>query len=251
MHLRRHQHVGAPMYHPMRRCYVQRVNSFAGDALIAVTSKVVANTICYPVESVRMWTISRTRISPSLTNLFQGYNIYFPYTLVNNCITFSLFYACNYLFGTRLGLPVEQMLIATSVLTSCITTLYKVPVSYALKRTVIQQDICMKTIQDLSYFMNAYRAVLIEDIPELFIKFYLRSYLGIHYESMPSVYKSMIIGVVSTALLTPIELYKTRVICHNVAIHPEKMGFVLRIFISVANTFIFFFLLDILKAWKF
>lgn len=210
------------------------------DGVIATASKIIANTICYPVESVRMWNVSNTRITYSLRNLYAGYRIYLPYTIANNAITFIVFFQCLELLKQH-----PYALLIASVVTCMITSLYKVPVSYTLKRTVIQQHVCYKTVFRVPYFMNAYGALLLEDIPELFIKFYLRAVCSTYSISEP--FNSLLVACASTILLAPFEMYKTSVICHNIQLKFTNASILLKLINSILNTFVFFTCISLLS----
>jgi hypothetical protein len=213
------------------------------ETMSAVTSKLFANTVCYPFESYRLWVASHIQIQPTPRNLFNGYFTYLPYTVFNNIVTFLLFYSIQ----NNLQCSTDVSLAICSVLTSLVTSVYKVPFLYMLKRRVMQKEILFSTMMDVKYFTHAYKAIIIEDIPELFIKFYLRDFMNIHFMTLPLFMKSSIIGVLSTIMLFPVELYKTRVICKGVQIHFEPLAVMLRVFISFLNTTVFFMLLEAIK----
>jgi hypothetical protein len=191
-----------------------------------------------------MWKISKTSINPTIGNLFAGYSMYLPYTSANNMVTFFLFYSCNSWFSSLNG---WYTLFGASLVTCLVTSIYKVPVSYYLKRRVIKENICLTTLFSPIYFSTAYIALLLEDIPELFIKFYMRACFSSIVEPM----QSLFIALTSTILLTPFEMYKTRVICHNIDIKYTSLAFVIKLAMSALNTFLFFFLINIINAYKF
>lgn len=221
------------------------------DTVITVVGKVMANTISYPVESIRMWIISKAPIKWTIANLFSGYHIYLPYTTMNNLITFFVFYSIEKLLGLYIpNITKDITLLATSTITCLLTSLYKVPVTYTLKRVVIKNKVSMSDLVNPYYMMSAYRAVICEDVPELFIKFYLRNYMALHHASMNSFWKALVIGFITTVILTPLEIYKTRVICKGIPIEADWRGFVLRISNSILNTFLFFLLLDMFAVIK-
>ena len=215
--------------------------SVLDDSAVAVCSKIIANTVCYPLESIRMWRLANAKIAPTIENLFRGYSTYLPYTIANNAITFVLFYACH----QWLCITAWHALLGSSIITCLVTSLYKVPVSYCLKRRVIKEDICFKTLADYKYFSTAYVALLLEDIPELFIKFYMKA----QFHFVPEPFKSLIIAIASTALLTPFEMYKTRVICHNIPISYTASAFGIKLAMSALNTFLFFFLIGVMDRF--
>jgi len=217
-----------------------RCSSALEDGAIATISKILANTVCYPIESVRMWNVSNTNIKPSIKSLYAGYTFYLPYTIVNNAITFVVFFQCLEWFKQH-----PYGLLCASVITCVITSLYKVPVSYTLKRTVIQQEVCYKTVFHPPYFVNAYTALLLEDVPELFIKFYLRSLCSIH--SIHEPVNSLLVACASTLLLAPFEMYKTSIICHNIRLKFTHVSILLKIINSIVNTFVFFTCMSLLS----
>lgn len=231
-----------PLHHPQQ--------ALLDDTMVAVVGKILANTITYPVESIRMWTISNTPMPWTLANLFTGYNIYLPYTLANNICTFFLFYAIEAALLAWIPANSNAALLGTSVLTCLITSCYKVPVSYTLKRKVVHTELRVRDLMNPFYLFSAYRAMILEDIPELFLKFYLRNYLAVHYVTLAAFWKALIIGLVTTVLLAPLELYKTRILCEGIAIESDPRGVLLRAANSILNTFIFFLFLDTVAVIK-
>jgi hypothetical protein len=219
------------------------------EAMLAAASKVIANTLCYPIESIRLWNISNTKVQLSIPNLMLGYNIYLPYCIINNVITFNIFYNFNNFLCTCLPLlSLEHRMFMVSCMTCIVCTVYKVPTSYYIKQTVMNKIPCFKIFNDFQYIRKSYMAVLLEDIPELFIKFYLNEYLIMNFSLMNPLIKSSIISIISTIIMTPIEFFKTSIICHNIKLDLTKFSILTRISSAVLNTFLFFIILDTLKS---
>lgn len=222
------------------------------DALCAVVSKVIANTLCYPVESVRLWNISKTTLSYTVPNMFAGYKMYLPYTVMNNVITYALFYTVDAFYKQNIiALGPDATLLLTSLTTCLITSSYKVPVSYVLKRTVVQTDVNINSLANVPYILKAYRAYLMEDIPELFLKFYIRNYIAMNYIGMNAFIKAFVIGLITTILVAPLDIYKTKIICHGMDIRNNPIALAIRIANSLLNTVVFFYCIDLLKITAF
>lgn len=218
------------------------------DTLISMVSKVTANTLCYPIESIRMWSISNSHVAYTLRNLFAGYKIYLPYTTCNNIVTFALFYGINEACIQHFNVSATTALFCTSVATSLLTSLYKIPVSYFLKRIVIQKNISASTLLDIAYFRKAYMSMLMEDIPEFFVKFYLRNLICMYAPDVHCILRAVFVGIVSTFVITPLEMYKTRVICHDIHIKMTPVSFALRVLCSMSNTSLFFLINDAIST---
>jgi hypothetical protein len=131
-----------------------------------------------------------------------------------------------------------------------VTTTYKVPMSYILKRRVVQSELPYADLRNMAYLLSAYRAMLSEEVPEYFLKFYMRNLLTLHYEAMDAVTKSLLIGVISTLILSPLELYKTTVLCKGIDIKYNFKALLLRITNAILNTFLFFFCMEKLLSFQ-
>lgn len=249
-------HVPATQHRMVRR------HAFS-EADIATFSKVVANTVCYPLESMRLLNISSTDAATAVKQpstggtsliciartcfaaLYKAYHVYLPYSIIHNYIAFNIFFNISHNID---GFGVEHTLFIASSLTCAICSLYKVPMSFYLKRSITNTSLCVKTMLTPRIACNAYAATLFEDIPELFIKFFLNVYLHTHCAEFSPFLKSMIISCISTVVLTPIEFLKTRIIIHNLKLTFTPVSFFIRVFTSVLNTFIFFFLMELFQA---
>jgi hypothetical protein len=99
---------------------------------------------------------------------------------------------------------------------------------------------------DLRYFGKAVCAVLLEDIPDIYIKFYLNHILKQVF-LIPCLYQSMIVGLLACLLLTPLEFIKTKVIYYDVKVTQNRLTIYIRALNSILNTALFFTIIDLLK----
>lgn len=230
---------------------VYRPRCFLEPAVSATVSKIVSNTITYPIESVRLISMiprSKRDTDPSLKytlrNLYRGYPGYLPYSVMNYVITYQAMFVCMEFF--KATAMYEVCLLASSVCTCLLTSLYKVPCMYFFKNKVVNQVICFRTLLSSSMFRKAYGILLLEDIPEMCIKFYLNHFMHTVFPGLSELCQALFIGMIATLLLTPIDIVKNTVFCNLP--QPKSVGTtVIRVSCSIINTTLFFFLFNGLK----
>lgn len=221
------------------------VRSILEPALSATVSKIASNTLTYPIESVRLINMmpkEQQETDPSLRltwkNLYRGYPQYLPYSMCNYWITYQVMFFFLQALQTWLG-SYEAALTGASIGTCMVTSLYKVPCMYFFKNKVVNQRICFRTFWSQALFGKAYLILLLEDIPEMFIKFYLSYGLRLLFPQLHDLIQALCIGMISTMILTPIDLMKNAVLC-NLPGPPKPILVYLRVLCSVVNTTLFF-----------
>jgi hypothetical protein len=216
------------------------------DILCTSASKFISSTICYPIESVRMLLLSNSLQKTDktiLTKLYAGYEYFLPYNIFHSLTTYIILFHSMNILG---NLEYSQSLLLASSITSLITSLYKVPCIYIIRRKLMTDSVCTKHLMDLRYFGKAVCAFMLEDIPDIYIKFYLNHILKQLF-IIPSIYQSMIVGLLACLLLTPLEFIKTKMICYDMKVSQNILTIYIRALNSILNTALFFAILDILK----
>jgi len=209
-------------------------------ALCATMSKIISNGLTYPIESLRLSHMVKKKMNDKNTHvqtpltqviaLYRGFSAFIPYTVINSALTY-------YIMFTALGFFSENMLY-TSVFTGLITSLYKAPCSYFFRNIQAKQRPCIRSLYYI--FPKAYATLVIEDIPELYLKFSLHNIVRTLFPEVSFVLQSMLVGICSTAVMSPMDIWKNRVlICTELEIN-MLTNTLLRLVNSMVNTSLFF-----------
>ena len=213
-----------------------KCQSFLDTVMCATTSKVIANTLSYPLESIRMKILCREKPSINPVQLYTGFETYIPYCLLNNFVTYKCFYTC-------MGLVVGNIFMS-ALLTSAIVSSYKIPYIFTLKNRIIGEPIDFNNIYSKSQYIKALIATMSEDVPELFIKFSMSNVIVFGQTQMVS---SLIVSLVASLILCPFEFWKTSVLCRTKKLELSPESILMRVVITVFNFFIFFLCFDALS----
>lgn len=218
-------------------------------ALSATISKIFSNTTTYPIESYRLIKLvplekrqSDPKLQLTFSNLYRGYNLYLPYSVANYTITYNIMF--NMMKSLEVLFSFELALMCASAATSIITAIYKVPSMYYLKNSVMNQCVSVKKLRGI--FPRAYSVLMLEDIPEHFIKFYINHVIHAFFPYFNEFWCAIIISLLCTIIFTPVDILKNMVLC-NVPFGISRVQMVLRISCTFANTFLFMFIFNILK----
>jgi hypothetical protein len=218
-----------------RKCINIKCPAFLDTVMCATTSKVIANTLSYPLETIRMKILCREKPPLDPLKLYTGFETYIPYCLLNNFITYKCFY-------TFMGLVFGNILIS-AFLTSAIVSCYKIPYIFTLKNRIIGEPIDFHNIYKKSQYSKALIATMSEDVPELFIKFSLSNVIILGQTQLLS---SLIISLVASLILCPLEFWKTSILCSTKKLELTLESILMRVAITVFNFFIFFLCFDAL-----
>lgn len=212
-------------------------------ATCATTSKIIANTFTYPLETVRL--LSLCDKSPKVNQLYKGFLTYIPYCIASNFITYKVFYGCLDILNAQ-GL--FQKILLASIVTSLFTSFYKIPYGYFIKNRIIGETINMRFIYQRPLYCKALMSTLSEDVPEMFLKFYFNSVFLLNFPFMNSIVSSMILALITSIAICPMEFWKTSVLCNTVSMHLSFKSVFLRIMLTLTNMFTFFISFNILSA---
>ena len=225
------------------------------DILFSSASKFISSTVCYPIESIRMLLLSSSLESTcniqtpleTMKKLYSGYRYFVPYNIFHSVSTYIiLYYSLSLINGP---LAYSQSLLIASSITCLLTSFYKVPCTYIIRRKLVTDHVCIKHLMDFQYFSKAILAMLLEDIPDIYIKFYLNHILKQTLSGiMPPVYISILVGLFACILLTPFEFIKTKVIYYDMNIVQNKFAIYIRVLNSISNTAMFFSIIEIFKT---
>lgn len=225
-------------------------NAFLEDtAWMATFSKIVSNTVTYPLETCKMLLQTMQAIPwhrPHI--LFAGYHQFILYNICHSSIYYALFYNALHVF--------HQCIWTSTLVTALITSLYKVPITYYLRNTAVltasnastvETEKTKKKLPTLSWSTlheslcwKRYVVVVCEDIPDTVIKFSLNAFL----KTLPwisPVHIPLWVGICTSILLMPIDHLKTTLFCQmHLAVAKNVMaGLRFRLFASVLNTTLF------------
>lgn len=232
-----------------------QLRSISNDVIYASASKVLTSTVCYPLESIRLLLLSNSDhkqlskkpLHQLLSNLYSGYSHFLPYHLIHNLVTYNILFRTIKFMGTY-ELAYSDSLLVASIFTSVLTSLYKFPLTYVIRRKIISKDVCLKKLQNIRYVSKAIAAMLMEDIPDIYIKMYLNYKLTYLFPTMSHVYISVVTGLISCILLTPFEMIKTKIIYVDVKLVDSSLAFYMKLLISILSTTLFFTFTAIIKS---
>lgn len=209
--------------------------------MVATVSKVVANTVAYPLETCKLLKQTLQHIpwnTPGL--LFVGYPQFMMYNAVHSYTYYAIFFAALKHFK-------ESVWLGTLV-TSILTCIYKMPVTYYLRNksanpsTPISWKCC--------FCWKRYVVLLAEDIPDTFLKFSLNTFFRGIMQQEYMWLVPMVVGVLITVILTPIDHLKTKMFCghRNKVTHDVTSGLEFRMLGNLMNTTLFVGCLNTLTA---
>lgn len=219
-----------------RKCINIKCPAFLDAVMCATTSKVIANTLSYPLETIRMKILCREKPSINLAQLYTGFETYIPYCLLNNFVTYKCFYTC-------MGLVVGNVFVSAFI-TSLLISSYKIPYIFTLKNRIIGEPIDFNNIYTKPKYTKALVATMSEDVPELFIKFSLSNVIVLGQTQLVS---SLVVSLVASLILCPFEFWKTSILCSTKKLELCPESILMRVVITVFNFFTFFVCFDALS----
>lgn len=221
-------------------CYRLPLKCNCSSALSASISKIIANTATYPLETVRLLTLSKT--DKHNKNLFVGYGTYLPYCVFSNFVTYNTLYICLSLIAIS---HYDMKLLLASCITAFLTSFYKIPYGYFLKNKIIGANVSLKSLYVPAFYKKALIATLCEDIPELFIKFFCSNCVQVYFPFLDILHSSLLIALITSIILCPVEFWKTSILCNTKKLELSVKTIAIRVCISLVNMFIFFYSFNI------
>lgn len=226
--------------HKKRCCVVTKIKSL-DQACCAYISKTLANTLTYPLESIRLMTLKEGKTKAvQLNKLYTGFPTYIPYNIVSNIATYKIFFTIASTVCCK-NLHINTLIAA--FLTSFITATYKVPYGYYLKNQILDVNINRQTFVTFltnKAFPKAILACVTEDVHDLYIRFILNQMVQVHFPHVNSLTLSFITAVLSSFVICPIEFWKTSILCRTVHLTLSVRTVLMRVCISILNLFIFY-----------
>lgn len=221
-----------------------RVLSVLDEALCASSSKIIANIVTYPVETVRLSSLCQNPIRHP--NRFIGIQNYIPYCIFNNIVTYKSLYTC---IGFQCSIHADINLLLASICTAILTSFYKIPCGYMLKNRIIGEPINFKILYHPVLYSRAFVASLSEDVPEMFLKLFLNNLVTSCFPNINNYVSSMFAALITSIAITPMEFWKTSILCSSKAMSLSPMSIFIRIMINLTNMFIFFISFNFLRRF--
>lgn len=220
-----------------------RCGLLMSTAAAATVGKVVASALTYPIENFRLIHVmpEKDKVRPTLRNLYRGYAGFVPYSLFNSLTTFNLMFGLQEYFRY---LAPEAALLASVAITVAVTSLYKVPCMYHIKNRAVHRDVEGRMASGV--FGRAYSVLILEDVPEQFIKFHLNGVLAAMPE-VSSVASAILVAVLTTLTTSPTDILKQRVFC-DLRVPLSSFGVFLRALASTVNTVVFMLVFNTMAA---
>lgn len=204
-------------------------------ALCTSTSKIASYLITYPLESLKLISTSPTKERTTPARLYRGFLSYIPFCVFTNVATFHTFYFVKTLL-VQYPLETYMCFILTSVITSLITSIYKIPYSFFLKNRIINNKVSFNGLYNLQTYPKAFAATMVEDVPDLCIK-----------TLCVDMHAPILLATLTGLMMAPIELWKTRVLCHPCPINFSKTTIVLIMLISCTRMVLYLYGLSLVQ----
>ena len=218
--------------------------SYIDMPIIATTSKVIANTITYPIESIRLLTLCKESLR--IKQLYRGILSYIPYCITSSYVTYTLFFHClNSFKCADVGINV----LLASLTTSFLTSFYKLPYNFYQKNKIINGcSESMKSLYNKNIYPRAVLFMLSEDVPELLMRFYFNNIILANLPQMDPLAASLILAIITSLIVFPMEFWKTSTLCNRKKMTLSLKSVALLISTNVLNLFLFFGLLNSLSS---
>lgn len=225
------------------KCYID-------TPIIATTSKVIANAVTYPIESVRLLSLCKENVEVGM--LYKGINTYIPYCIASSYITYTIFFNCLNIFSC----PTQGItVLLSSLTTSILTSFYKLPYNFYQKNNIVQGKdknvISMNSLYNKKIYPRAFVFMLSEDVPELFMRFYFNNVILVTLPHIEPIYSSLLLAIITTLLTFPMEFWKTSALCNHKNMVLSIKSVSLLILCNITNLFIFFGLFNVLSSCSF
>lgn len=197
-----------------------RLRPLASSAAIAAcVGKLVSNVATYPLETCKMLCQMGKplpRLPSEWPRLYKGYSLFLPYCLLHAAVQYHTFFHMQ--AAIHSGLPwlaSEAALLGATLVTSLLTTLYKTPVQFYLRNVAVQSGHRLADLfRERHLLRNTYAIMVADDVQDQFIKFALNAKL-MHAlgATLSPCAVSVLVGVATCILTTPMDALKTRVLC--------------------------------------
>lgn len=241
------------VHHPMvyksgTRCkrygrYKINVN-VCDDALAATVSKVLSNSCCFPFENLKILyqTHKNPLIHVSSETLLKGFGCFLAYSCIHSFTYFQVFVFMQTLCRSNMHLAT----VATSILVS----FYKLPVQFYLRNIVANNSVVWTKLLNVQSLCTKYTVMVLEDIPDNALKWYLYMFFS-KQNSKLGISASLLIGIICTVIMTPMDMLKTHVLCTTEKTKEDNQYIffilLLRMFTNVINTSLFMFLYEFFR----
>lgn len=213
-------------------------------ALCACVAKVVANTVTYPIDTIKL--LKQTQTQPvswskvaNIPTLYKGYNVFLPYNISNNVISHYLYFnTCK--VAQNIFHDATHVIIAASFVSSVVTCVYKVPMLFLVRNSNIGRTVTLDDFfKNKDTCIKSFLVQAAEDFPETVVKFYLNHFLQKTFIDITNFQRALVIGVIMAILLAPFDTLKTNLLCRAKTLTSNFVVF-MRILSTVTNNFVFF-----------
>ena len=203
-------------------------------------SKITSYMLTYPLESLKLISMSEEKRNLKVHDLYKGFVSYIPFCVFTNVVTFNTFFFVKSHLATLVNHDLALYVMA-SIMTSVITSIYKIPYTYYLKSSVLKAPISFHQLYEPSRYKRTMKATLAEDIPDLCIKAFCAG--GIVSNS-----ERLFIAALSSFLTSPIEVWKSSVLCHPLKIVMKPVTLIIIVFVSLTRTLMYLRILDFIHS---
>lgn len=203
-------------------------------ALATSTSKVISYILTYPLESLKLISMSEQKEKQCITfqTLYKGFMSYIPFCVFTNVVTFHVFFLIKSAILTMIQNDIASNIIA-SIATSIITSCYKIPYSFYLKNKVLKvPNASFQQLYESSRYTKAFVTTIAEDIPDLCIR-------TLCVSSMTSNSEKLTFTVISSVMTSPIEVWKSRFLCAPLLIKMKPLTLIMIILVAILRNHLY------------
>lgn len=211
-------------------------------AFSASVCKIIANTTTYPLETFRLLSLNAhrpvTAVSPSI--LFKGISTYIPFCITTNMIVFKVFYGLHGVVTTFIKDTWISMLI-TSVMTSFLSSCYRIPYSYYLKNRILTDHVDFKHLYTSGIYTKALLATMCEDVPELILRTVVAQHLTQHmlFLGHSHFIAALVVALIVSIVISPIDYWKTCILCGRIKLRFSPLSVCMAVCINVLRLMLY------------
>jgi hypothetical protein len=206
------------------------------DTARGALGKIVSNAVCYPIDTCKTVLQSRRELRiESIRHLYAGFPVFCAYNAVHSLVYYGLFF---YVMNALPDWSYASKLKVSTVTTSVLTGLYRVPVTFYLRNAAVLRRIDWRDVfKNARAFRTKYAVVVLEDIPDTYLKFYCRHLFDRFFDPFRA---CLLAALVVAVVMTPLDAWKTFVMTSGE--DPKRFtfrGWQFRVLSVVLNAFIF------------
>lgn len=216
----------------------------SSDYTAGMISKIASNTICFPIDTCKTLAQTGQSVFPlTVQRLYNGYGGFLLYNFFHSWFYHWILFNSICLFQ---AIGYETSLKCGTVIASITSCVYKLPFTYYLRNKSAQKTVdWQKFFSSINQLQKRYAVMVMEDIPDTYLKFYLRWKLG---PLFPPIVACLVTGIIIAVVMTPLDVLKTRIMTGDDNKSYCFAGWQYRLVSAVLNTTLFLVLFNQLNG---